>query len=227
MEDDFQYSLDTFDEISPEEMLEKDEIYGIDMYERAIAKYGLNNLVLAGASSGEGTVLALCQYASTHGLKQSIQVMLLFPWVDVSMTNPDCDKITSAQAGPVDRGSLEYRGARYTRDKDFVDYDTGIKKYQVNECVGPGIKYAFASPIHGSFNGLKSDYFVYTGDYEYCMTDTVKAVEKLQAAGTNMTLHKYQRTVHGYMFESTRYQTETIIDIAENIMTERGAQELD
>lgn len=207
--------------------MEKDEIYGIDMYERTIAKYGPNNLVLAGASSGGGTVLALCQYAVANGLKQPTQVMLLSPWVDVSMTNPDCEIITSAQAGPLDRGPLEYWGARYTRDKDFVDYDTGIKKYQVNECVGPRVKYAFASPIYGSFNGLKSDYFVYTGDYDYYMPDTVKAVEKLQAAGTNTVLHKYPRTVHGYMFEATRYQTKTLIDIAENIMTERAAQELD
>lgn len=58
------------------------------------------------------------------------------------------------------------------------------------------------------------------------MPDTLIAVDKLQSVGVHTKLTKYKETVHGYMFESTKHQTETLIDIAENIMTERGATEL-
>lgn len=204
-----------------------EQMYSIDLYERAIRKYGPNNLVLAGASSGGGTVLALCQYASETGLEQPGQVILLSPWVDVSMTNPGCNGITSAQAGAVDRGTLEYWGARYTRDGNFIDYDTETKKYSDNNCVGAGMKYSFASPIYGSFDGLTSEYYIYTGEYDYCMPDTVEVASRLKSAGIYTELKNYSRMVHGYMFEATKYQTETLIDVAEKIMTERCAKRPD
>ena len=203
------------------------QMYSIDLYEKAIAKYGPNNLVLAGASSGGGTVVALCQFAADNGIKQPKQVILLSPWVDVSMTNPDCKKISSSDAGAVDKGSLEYWGARYTRDANFTRHETKEKTYSVNGCAGPGVMYPFASPIYGSFEGLTSDYYIYTGGFDYCEPDTVKMAGKLRGKGLYVDMHDYSKTVHGYMFEATKYQTKTLIDVAENIMTERSALELD
>ena len=223
-------NLDVYDE----------QAYSYDIYQRAIAKYGPNNLVLAGASSGGGTCLALVKMARDNGLPQPDALILYSPWLDAASDNEEEEELIQnvlLSEGYADLPTLRYWGARYTREESYTETDDGgntVRPYE--DCAGPGWDYDFASPINysrykagnasGTLAGIESDIYIYTGTYDFCLPDCKVADILAKAAGVSLTSEIYTKAPHGYMFSGSRYYKETkktMLDSARVIMTQKGA----
>lgn len=183
------------------------EIYSKDVYDRAIAKYGPRNLILAGASSGAGICLGLYNYAFEREAEENKnyllpeQVLLLSPWIDVSMTNPKCTSISKKNAGPTDVGTLKYWGERYTRTK--------------------GVTYSFATSLNLRNVDKMDNIFMYTGTYDPCNFDCGKYADIAKAFDNlGVKVNYYSGEQHGFMFfAADRNAVNVTVDFCRKVMT--------
>ena len=58
------------------------------LYEKVTAENAGKKIILMGDSAGGGYSLALAEGLSARGLSQPDELVLLSPWVDVTMSNP-------------------------------------------------------------------------------------------------------------------------------------------
>lgn len=61
----------------------------VPVYEKTVQKYAGKPIILMGDSAGGGMSLALAQCQLKHNGVQPLQIILLSPWLDVAMTNPE------------------------------------------------------------------------------------------------------------------------------------------
>lgn len=196
------------------------EIYSKTVYDSYIDKYGPNNLCLMGSSSGAGICLGLYDYAISKGDPNYLpaDVLLLSPWVDVSMGNVDCEKLTKRQTGPTDVGTLRYWGARYTRDKWYSEGN--VRPYK--NYSGEGVSYPFASPIKSENIGKMENVVMYCGSYDPCIYDCRLFVEKARNRGNNsIVFNSYSGQQHGFMFYAANSNAVKVtVDACRRVMTE-------
>lgn len=65
----------------------------LPLYEEVLQKVGEEKLIVMGDSAGGGLSLALCQYAGEKGINQPNQLILISPWLDISMSNEIIDEV--------------------------------------------------------------------------------------------------------------------------------------
>lgn len=61
----------------------------VALYEKVCTENDGKKIILMGDSAGGGYALALAEGLSTHGIEQPDELILLSPWVDVTMSNPN------------------------------------------------------------------------------------------------------------------------------------------
>lgn len=105
------------------------------LYKKIIDMINTNNLILAGDSAGGGLALALAQKIGEQDINQPNKLILISPWLDLSMSNPEIDGVQKRDK-VLNKAVLKIAGELYA-GKD------GMKKYLVN-------------PINGPFNKLKN-----------------------------------------------------------------------
>ena len=203
------------------------ELYSKDVYDLAIEKYGPNNLVLMGASSGAGICLGLYAYAIERAMDENddnllpAQVVLLCPWLDVSMSNPSCRTISTSDSGPTDVETLRYWGARYTRDAAYKDAE-GHMDYK--NIPGPGVEYSFANSLKLEEDMIKnmSNIYMYTGSYDPCSFDCILFVNMARSYGAgNVQIRNYGGEPHGFMFFSKGVNALNVtVDACRKVMTQ-------
>ena len=198
------------------------ELYSKAKYDEYIDKYGPRNLVLMGASSGAGICLGLYDYAIEKGDSNKLpeQVLLLSPWVDVSMSNSECKKLSVKQTGPTDVATLRYWGARYTRDGQYTDDESRIRTYK--DIAGVGVNYAFASSVKLSKKGRMNNIIMYCGAYDPCRYDSKLFADAAKAAGAkNVIYNLYSGEQHGFMFfAADKNAVKVTVDACRRIMTQ-------
>jgi acetyl esterase/lipase len=121
----------------------------VPVYEDLLKRAGSKNLVLMGDSSGGGFALALAQYATLNQIDQPAQIILLSPWLDVSMQNPEIKKIDKLDpylgVDGLKQAGLAYAGPGNTAN------------YQVSPINGPVESVAPISILIGSHDVLMPD----------------------------------------------------------------------
>jgi acetyl esterase/lipase len=93
----------------------------LPLYNELAAAAGSSNITIMGDSSGGGIALALAQRLRGEGIAQPGRLILLSPWLDATLSNPEIaefDKIDPFLG--VD--GLKYGGAVYARDVDPKSY---------------------------------------------------------------------------------------------------------
>ncbi|MCR5507657.1 MAG: alpha/beta hydrolase fold domain-containing protein [Lachnospiraceae bacterium] len=195
------------------------EIYSKDVYDKAIAKYGPRNLVLAGASSGAGICLSLYDHALNKNEPNKLpsQLLLISPWIDVRMSNPACSSLTKSQMGSTDVATLKYWGARYIRDGEYTD-ENGVKPYA--GCAGERDN-PFASPVLYD-NSRMRNVIIYSGTFDPCYFDCALFAENAKNAGNDgVILNEYKKEQHGFVFsKNSSASKKVILDFCRNIMTQ-------
>ncbi|MCR5775762.1 MAG: alpha/beta hydrolase, partial [Lachnospiraceae bacterium] len=196
------------------------EAYSWDVYTRALEKYGANNLVLLGASSGGGVCMGLCVKAAMQGKPQPANTILFCPWTDVKVSD---EAKNVKNTGGVDFDSLRYWGARYTRATDAT-YRNGKIETDYDECVGAGTTYYFASPLRddtarNQLGNLKN-IAIYAGSKDPCYPDAEKFYNEIKLRNGTAEWKLYNGQHAFMLLSSTGTATEVVHDACWKVMTQ-------
>lgn len=173
------------------------------LYKEIIEKVGKGNLILMGDSAGAGMALGLLQKKGEENGLMPFKTILLSPWLDVRMTNPEIEE--KEKIDPVLlKEALKVAGKRYAG----VD---GMENYLVN-------------PILGPVDKLKN-ITIYTGTYDMLNPDVHKFIEKAKKAGIDIDLREKEKAIHIWMThienKNVYSARETFEDIV-NLLQEKG-----
>lgn len=155
-----------------------DEAYELldAVYEKARADFG-DRVFVGGDSAGGGLALGQAQRFRDDGKTPPAGVILLSPWLDVTMTNPDIVPLEPLDhmlgvGGLAEAGRL-WAGKRDTRDP-------------------------LVSPLFGSMQGLPP-VFTYQGDRDLLLPDTKLLKRAIGAAGGRAELRIYRGAIHVFV----------------------------
>lgn len=117
------------------------------LYKEIVDKVGEKEFILMGDSAGAGLSLALYQRNGKLNHRLPDKTILISPWLDVRMNNPDIDKIND----PVlKKPLLKLSGKKYAGKN-------GIKSYLVNPVLGPTDKLKNIYILSGTRDMLNPD----------------------------------------------------------------------
>jgi epsilon-lactone hydrolase len=148
------------------------------IYKELISTINLDNFILMGDSAGGGFALALAQKMLMEGIGQPSRIILLSPWLDISLSNP--------LIGPLDilDPFLGIEGLKLAAQA--YAGDTSLDHYQL-------------SPINGPLEGLgKISLFV--GTKEILLADSRKLKDLMEDKKIRMNYYEYKDMVHVWMF---------------------------
>lgn len=154
-----------------------------DAYDMCMAYYNeyiKNNdcgkVVFMGDSAGGGLALGLVQQLMKGNMTLPEDLILISPWVDLTMTNRDMEEY--AELDPMlGIDGLRRMGEVWAGDLDLTD---------------PRV-----SPIYGDLS-LPMRVTVTTGDWEVLYPDTMLLVQKMRDAGADVGLITGERMIHCY-----------------------------
>lgn len=172
------------------------------VYQQLTAVYPPSRLILMGDSAGGGFALALAQKLIKHQVPVPARIVLLSPWLDLSLDNPAIHTLN--QSDPfLAAESLRAAGKLYAGGTDVANY--------------------LLSPINGSLAGLGS-ISVFAGSAEILAADTRKLKQQAVLQGADLQYYEYPDMVHAWMFlnfpESKQAKKQIIHLIREAVQNE-------
>jgi acetyl esterase/lipase len=134
-------------------------------------------MTIMGDSSGGGIGLALALRLREEGLDQPENLILLSPWLDATLSNPEVpafDKIDPF----LDATGLAWAGRAYARD-------LGPTNYMLN-------------PFSSNLNGL-APITLFIGTRDLLLPDCRRLKQQAEADGAAIDYHEYDGMVHNWM----------------------------
>lgn len=149
----------------------------VPLYTELAGRAGNSNVTFMGDSSGGGISLALAQRLREDGHEQPGQIILLSPWLDATLSNPEI--VAFDRVDPfLGVEGLKYGGKVYAREVDPKSY--------------------LVSPVYGSLKNLAPlSLFIGTRDILY--PDCRKLREKAAVEGVAINYREYEGMVHNWM----------------------------
>ncbi len=132
-----------------------------------IEPLGSGKLIFMGDSAGGGMALALAELLATEGINGPEQLILISPWLDLSMDNDEMEEYADKDP-KLDREALRYAGRCWAGEREVYD--------------------PLISPLYGDFSDIGS-VALYAGTRELLYPDIVRFAALLDAAGHDYTLY--------------------------------------
>ena len=156
-----------------------------------VQQVGTDSFVLMGDSSGGGLALGLAQHLRDLNMPQPCDIILLSPWLDVTMENPEILAIDKSD--PIlGINGLTLAGKAYAGDQDT--------------------KHPRVSPIYGNLENLADiTLFISTNDLLYADAKKFKSI--MDEKGLPMRFEVYEGLFHDWMLfdiEESRKVMDTI-----------------
>lgn len=149
----------------------------MDFYLNTVKKYEGKKIYIGGDSSGGGFALSLAQQLREKDTVQPSEIILICPWVDLTMTNPDMEDYYKIDAMLGNLCCSDMITELWRGDKELTD--------------------PMISPLFGTFDGL-GDITIFIGTREVLYPDTILLYEKMVEAGADVTLHVKEGMSHVY-----------------------------
>ena len=131
-------------------------------------------ITIMGDSAGGGLALAFCEYLAVNDLPQPENLILMSPWIDISMSG-DYDEVEFDPIGGVD--ALREMGRAWAGDLDLKDYRV--------------------SPMFGDVSKLQKT-TIFVGTHEILYSDIQKFHKKLIDNGVDVELNVGEGMNHVY-----------------------------
>ncbi|ANS27858.1 esterase [Rhodococcus opacus] len=147
-----------------------------DIVESAISTQGADNVAVIGDSAGGGIALAAAQELKRRGAPQPSRLILLSPWLDVTMSDPAQATIEKRDI-LLARGGLKEAGQFYAGDLEVTDWRV--------------------SPLFGDLTGL-APMSVYTGTHDILVTDSRALTQRARDAGATVDYTEEIGMQHDY-----------------------------
>ena len=176
----------------------------IPLYKKVIQKYGKEKVIAMGDSAGGGILLGLLEQMGLEKFSQPYKTILLSPWLDVRMTNPEIDNVQKLDPVLI-KDVLKASGKVYSGED-------GMDSFLVN-------------PILGPIENLES-LTIYTGTYDILNPDVHLFMEKVKEANLNVDLREKEKAIHIWMTHVENKKVyaarETFNDIVELLKEENN-----
>ena len=172
----------------------------LPLYSELAAVAGSSNIIFMGDSSGGGISLALAQRLREDGLDQPGRLILLSPWLDATLSNPEIVEFDRIDPFLGVEG-LRYGGVAYARDVDPKSY--------------------LVSPVYGSVRDL-APISLFIGTRDILFPDCRKLRHQADDEGVRIDYREYDRMVHDWMLGPMPEAKHAIAEIVELIRREGG-----
>jgi acetyl esterase/lipase len=147
------------------------------LYNDLLTQNDPQNLIFMGDSAGAGLAFAFAQFLQKQEQPQPEQLILLSPWLDITMQNPELAAVDSLDK-MLDIKNLQAAGALYANDLDTKDYRL--------------------SPIYGDFSGL-GKISVFIGTHDLFIADCRKLKNLLDTKNIAFNYFEYPTMFHVWM----------------------------
>ncbi|MEP2101974.1 MAG: alpha/beta hydrolase [Parasphingorhabdus sp.] len=152
-------------------------------YDRAVAKYGAENITIMGDSAGGGYSLGLTQMLRDQGKPMPGKIILLSPWLDATVSDPSQRELEKHDV------LLSIQGAQTAG------------QFWAGEGKDPS---AFpASPLFAAIDKLPP-IAIFAGSDDLLYADALRLKKKADAQGVPLTLHVGEQMQHVWMLQPIR-----------------------
>lgn len=145
-----------------------------ELYKRTCAEVGVASFDVIGDSAGGGMALALCYALREDAAPLPRSLVLICPWLDVTLTNPSI--------APNEKN-------------DPMLATLGLKEVGRLYAGDLGSEHCYVSPIHGDLRGLPPT-LLFAGTRDIAHYDELLFAEKATAAGVEVDLQMGQEMIH-------------------------------
>ena len=183
---------------APEHYVHDVFAFMLPLYHELAARAGNSNITIMGDSSGGGISLALAQRLREDGHDQPGHVILLSPWLDATLSNPEIPEFDKIDPFLGVEG-LKYGGEVYARDVDPKSY--------------------LVSPVYGSLKDL-APVTLFIGTRDILYPDCRKLRERAAAEGVRLDYREYREMVHDWMLGPLPEAKQAIKEIVETISSD-------
>lgn len=146
----------------------------LPIYEKLLMKTSPQNIIFMGDSAGGGFALALAQLLKEKDLPQPSQIILISPWLDITLSNPDIQKFEKSDVMLGSYG-LATIGKLYAGDTDPNHY--------------------LLSPINGDIKGL-GEISLFIGTHDLMLADARKFRDRAEKEGVVINYYEYPKMNH-------------------------------
>ena len=147
------------------------------LYKETIKNIDTNQLILMGDSAGGGLALGLMEKISNEDIKIPNKIMLISPWLDTRLTNPDIDEVQKRDK-QLNKETLKLAGIAYSLSDD---------NYLVN-------------PIDGDLSKLKN-ITIFTGKDDILNPDVYVLKNKALEQGIDIEVKDYDNANHIWVID--------------------------
>ena len=170
----------------------------LPLYNELAADVGSANITIMGDSSGGGISLALAQRLREDGHDQPGHVILLSPWLDATLSNPEIVEFDKIDPFLGVEG-LKYGGEVYARGVDPKSY--------------------LVSPVYGSLKDL-APVTLFIGTRDILYPDCRKLRDKAADEGVPLDYREYDAMVHDWMLGPLPEAKHAVAEIVDTISSD-------
>jgi acetyl esterase/lipase len=146
------------------------------VYRQLLDEIDASAVTIAGDSAGGGLALGLAQTLEDEGLRQPRELVLLSPWLDLTISNPDVPAV-EARDPWLSSAGLRVAGLAWAGGDDPTD--------------------SRLSPVNGRLTGL-APMQVYVGTHEICLPDVLALQKRAAEQGAELDVTVCEGAVHVY-----------------------------
>jgi acetyl esterase/lipase len=149
----------------------------LNVYNQILKKTNAEDLIIMGDSAGGGFALGFVMTLRDNNQTQPSQIILLSPWLDISMQNPEIQEIDKYDK-MLSIDGLQIAGKLFAGNLDIKDYRV--------------------SPIYGDFKNL-SRITLFIGTHDLFIADSRKMKATLDSLNIPFNYFEYPKMFHVWM----------------------------
>lgn len=180
--------------LAPKNTYKQTFVMVTEIYLELVKNIDPANVILMGDSSGGGLALALAQLIKNKNWPQPAQIILLSPWLDLKLDNPEIINIDRSDPFLGIEG-LKMAGKAYAGEKALDHY--------------------LVSPIYGPLHGL-GKISIFIGSNEILVADARKLKALAEAKDIEVNYREYPGMFHAWMLlnlPESRKTRKEIVDL--------------